>query len=43
MENGDPERAASLYEAGLKLYRELGNEGGASRALGRLSGERGKS
>ena len=33
---GDEERAAALYGDALILYRELGNERGAARALARL-------
>ena len=39
-ERGDLERAATLYEDALALYRELGNERGVARALERLSAGR---
>jgi hypothetical protein len=34
---GDEERAKTLYDDALALHRELGNERGAARALGRLA------
>ena len=35
-ERDEEERAGTLYEEALDLYRELGNERGAARALARL-------
>ena len=35
-ERGEEERACNLYEETLDLYKELGNERGAARALARL-------
>jgi hypothetical protein len=34
---GDEERAEKLYDDALALHRELGNERGVARALGRLA------
>jgi hypothetical protein len=34
---GDNEQAKRLYDEALVLHRELGNERGAARALGRLA------
>ncbi len=39
-ERGDENRAVTLYNDALALHRELGNERGVSRALGRLASER---
>ena len=39
-ERGDVERARSRYDEALRLYRELGNERGAARALARLADDR---
>jgi hypothetical protein len=39
-ERGEGERALALYGHALALYREVGNERGASRALSRLEGGR---
>ena len=36
-EQGDKERARALYEEALVLHREVGNERGVDRALGRLA------
>ncbi len=36
-ERGDEERAEILYDEALTRYRELGNERGVARALGRLA------
>ena len=35
-ERGEEERAGTLYDEALHLYKELGNERGAARALARL-------
>ena len=37
---GEDERVRVLYGDGLALYREVGNERGAARALARLEGGR---